>query len=480
MNYSIIKFIIGWVIKVEGVFMLLPAIVSLYYMEIKNFVVFLICASICIILGYLLSYNKPNNTQFYAREGYVTVTLSWLIISIVGAVPFVVTKEIPEIINALFETVSGFTTTGASIVENVDSLSRGILFWRSFSHWIGGMGVLVFLLILLPAMGGQSIYLIKAESTGASVGKLVPKTKKTAFYLYSIYLFMSALMFFLLFLSGMKAFDAICVVFGTAGTGGFGIHGDSIAGYNTYHQIIIGIFMFLFGINFTFYFLLLRKKFKDAFSMEEVKWYFIIFATVVVIITFNILGYYKGNILLAAKESFFQVSSIMTSTGFATTDFDKWPQLSKTLLVMIMFIGACAGSTGGGMKVSRFVIWFKTVVKEIRFLIHPRSIKILKMDGKKIEHETIRAVNVYLFIYILVFAISLIIISTDNLNMTEAFTAVDTTLNNIGPGLGKLGPAGNFASLSVISKIVLIFDMIAGRLEIFPLVVFLMPGTWRK
>lgn len=479
MNYSIIIFIIGWVIKVEGLFMLLPAILSLCYGEIKNSIVFFICGIMCTCLGFFLSKKRPANSQFYAREGYVTVTLSWIVLSIIGAIPFVATGEIPDLIDAMFEIVSGFTTTGASIVEDVESLSYGILFWRSFTHWIGGMGILVFLLILLPVMGGQSIYFIKAESTGASVGKLVPKTKKTAFYLYSIYIFLTALLFFLLFFGGMEAFDAICIAFGTAGTGGFGIRADSIASYSTYHQMVIGIFMFLFGINFTFFFMLVVKKFKDAFSMEEVRWYFIIFAVVVAVITVNITGYY-GSITTAFKQSFFQVSSIMTSTGFATDDFDKWPQLSKTILVMLMFIGACAGSTGGGMKVSRFIIWFKAVVKEIRFLIHPRSIKILKMDGKKIEHTTIRAVNVYLFLYIMIFAFSMLVISCDDVTMTEAFTAVDTTLNNIGPGLGKFGPAGNFSSLNVLSKIVLIFDMLAGRLEVFPLVVLLMPGTWKK
>jgi trk system potassium uptake protein TrkH len=481
MNYDIIFYIIGWVIKVEGLFMFLPALVSFIYGEKDEGLVFLACAALCTFAGILMTRQKPENNQFYSREGYVTVALSWIVLSAVGAVPFVVTGCIPNSVDAMFEIISGFTTTGASIVTDVEALPRGILFWRSFSHWIGGMGILVFLLIMLPVMGGQSIYLIKAESTGASVGKLAPKMKSTAFYLYGIYFFMSLVMLVFLLAGRMKLFDALCVVFGTAGTGGFGTYADSIAGFSTYHQYVIGIFMFLFGINFSFYFLLFNRKIKDAFSMEEVRWYAIIFVVVTVAITMNILNFYGGNFAKAFKYGFFQVSSIMTSTGFATDDFNKWPVFSKTLLVMIMFIGACAGSTGGGMKVSRYIIWFKAVVKELSYLVHPRSIKILKMDGKKIEHETIRAVNVYLFAFVLIFAFSLIILSLDaSIDMTEAFTAVATTFNNIGPGLGSLGPAGNFAHLSSLSKVVLMFDMLAGRLEIFPLLVIFLPGTWKK
>lgn len=480
MNYSIIRFIIGWVIKIEGLFMLMPALVSLYYKEYENFIVFMACAAVFTLLGLFMSGKKPKNTQFYAREGYVAVTLSWIVLSLIGCIPFAVTGEIPDGIDAIFETVSGFTTTGATILTDVESMSYGILFWRNFSNWIGGMGILVFLLIVLPVVGGQSIHLIKAESTGASVGKLVPRTKSTAFYLYSIYILMSAVLFVVLLFLGMKPFEAICAVFGTAGTGGLGVKADSMAGYSSEIQAAIAIAMLLFGVNFTFYFMIIVRRFRDALSMEEVKWYFIIFAVAVVAVACNLFGYYDGNIGESFKQSFFQVSSIMTSTGFATTDFDLWPNFSKSVLIVLMFVGACAGSTAGGIKVSRFLIWFKAVIKEIGMLCHPRSVKILKMDGKKIDHDTIRSVNVYLFLYIIIFVISYLIMILDNLSMEEAFSAVATALNNIGPAVGKLGPSGSFADLSPLSKIVLVVDMLIGRLEVYPVVVFLMPTTWRK
>ena len=480
MNYSIIRFIIGWVIKIEGLFMLMPALVSLYYKEYENFIVFMACAAVFTLLGLFMSGKKPKNTQFYAREGYVAVTLSWIVLSLIGCIPFVVTGEIPDGIDAIFETVSGFTTTGATILTDVESMSYGILFWRNFSNWIGGMGILVFLLIVLPVVGGQSIHLIKAESTGASVGKLVPRTKSTAFYLYSIYILMSAVLFVVLLFLGMKPFEAICAVFGTAGTGGLGVKADSMAGYSSEIQAAIAIAMLLFGVFFSLYFLIIVRRFRDALSMEEVKWYFIIFTVAVVAVACNLFGYYDGNIGESFKQSFFQVSSIMTSTGFATTDFDLWPNFSKSVLIVLMFVGACAGSTAGGIKVSRFLIWFKAVIKEIGMLCHPRSVKILKMDGKKIDHDTIRSVNVYLFLYIIIFVISYLIMILDNLSMEEAFSAVATALNNIGPAVGKLGPSGSFADLSPLSKIVLVVDMLIGRLEVYPVVVFLMPTTWRK
>lgn len=476
MNFGIIGYIVGVVMTIEGAAMLLPWIVSLIYGESSG-ISFLVCAIISGALGLLITRKKPKNTAFFAREGFVMVSLSWIVISLIGAIPFVVSGEIPNVVDALFEIVSGFTTTGSSILTDVESLSKCMLFWRSFSHWIGGMGVLVFILAILPMAGGQNIYLMKAESTGPSVGKLVPKIQKTAFWLYGIYTAMTLIQLVLLLIGKVPVFDAFCLAFGTAGTGGFGVLGDSFASYSAFAQNATTVFMLLFGVNFNFYFLILSRRFKNALAMEDVRWYFIIYIISSVIITLNLIfsGMFNG-----LREVLFQTSSIMTSTGFASADFNLWPSLSRALMIMLMFIGACGGSTGGGMKVTRYVIYAKTVAKEIRQLAHPRSVKILKMDGKPIEHEVIRIVNVYLCTFIMVFAISFIIILTDNFDLTTSFTAVAATLNNIGPGLNMVGPTGSFAEFSMLSKAVFIFDMLAGRLEIFPMIMILLPSTWRK
>lgn len=478
MNYSIIFNIIGWVIKVEGFFMLFPALVALIYKE-NNIGIFFGCAAVYYAVGKLLTLKNPKDSRFYAREGFVAVALSWVVMSILGAIPFIISGEIPSCIDAVFEIVSGFTTTGASILVDVEALSHSMLFWRSFSHWIGGMGVLVFILAILPMAGGQNIYLIKAESTGPEVGKFVPKLQKTAGYLYIIYVAMSLIQLVLLLAGNMPLFDAICDVFGSAGTGGFGIKADSIAGYSTYIQMVTALFMFLFGINFNFYFLLISKRIRAALGMEEVKWYVIIYVVAVVSIVFN-LWKATGVVGINVKDAIFQVSSIMTSTGYATTDFNKWPEFSRYIICVLMFIGACTGSTGGGMKVARFIIYFKQIGKQIGFLIHPRSVKIIRMNGKKLEHDTVRIVNTYLLVYIFIFAISMLILSIDNFDLITTFTAVSATFNNIGPGLNMVGPTGNFFEFSVLSKIVMIFDMLAGRLEIFPLLVLMTPTTWRR
>ena len=478
MNYSIIFNIIGWVIKVEGFLMLFPALVALIYKE-NNIGIFFGCAAVYYAVGKLLTLKNPKDSRFYAREGFVAVALSWVVMSILGAIPFIISGEIPSCIDAVFEIVSGFTTTGASILVDVEALSHSMLFWRSFSHWIGGMGVLVFILAILPMAGGQNIYLIKAESTGPEVGKFVPKLQKTAGYLYIIYVAMSLIQLVLLLAGNMPLFDAICDVFGSAGTGGFGIKADSMAGYSTYIQMITALFMFLFGINFNFYFLLISKRFRAALGMEEVKWYVIIYVVAVVSIVFN-LWKATGVVGINVKDAIFQVSSIMTSTGYATTDFNKWPEFSRYIICVLMFIGACTGSTGGGMKVARFIIYFKQIGKQIGFLIHPRSVKIIRMNGKKLEHDTVRIVNTYLLVYIFIFAISMLILSIDNFDLITTFTAVSATFNNIGPGLNMVGPTGNFFEFSVLSKIVMIFDMLAGRLEIFPLLVLMTPTTWRR
>lgn len=478
MNYSIIIYIIGWILKLEAAFMLLPGITAIIYREKTGFV-FLITMALCLAAGIPLTRKKPKQKAFYTKEGFVTVALSWIVLSIMGAVPFVLSGSIPHPIDALFETVSGFTTTGASILSDVECLPHCVLIWRSFTHWIGGMGVLVFILSLLPLTGGYHMNLMKAESPGPSVGKLVPKVQSTAKILYSIYLGLTLLQIILLLCGKMPLFDTLCTAFGTAGTGGFGIKNNSIAGYSTYIQVVVTIFMILFGINFNVYFFLLTKKFTQAFKCEEVRYYLGIIAVAIIIITFNVRHMF-GSVGEALQHASFQVGSIITTTGFATTDFNLWPQVSRTILIILMFVGACAGSTGGGIKVSRFVILCKTIRKELHLYIHPNAVKKIKMDQKVVPHEVVRATNIFLIVYVLIFFGSVFLIAFDNFDYTTNFTAVAATLNNIGPGLELVGPTQNFNIFSYFSKSILIFDMLAGRLEIFPLLLLFVRDTWKK
>lgn len=478
MNYSIIIFILGWIFKLEAIFMLLPCATSIIYHE-KDGLAFLVTMIICLAVGIPLTRKKPSNKVFHTKEGFVTVALSWIVLSIIGAIPFVISGSIPNPVNALFETVSGFTTTGASILPAVENLSRCVLIWRSFTHWIGGMGVLVFILCLLPLAGGYHMNLMKAESPGPSVSKLVPKVQSTAKILYSIYIVLTILQIIFLLIGKMPLFDSICTAFGTAGTGGFGIKNDSIAGYSTYLQVVITIFMILFGVNFNIYFLLLMKKYTQAFKNEEVRYYLGIIAAAILLITFNIRHMF-GNIGIAFQQAAFQVGSIITTTGFATTDFNQWPVVSKTVLVILMFIGACAGSTGGGIKVSRLVILCKTVRKELHIYLHPNAVKKIKMDNKSIPHDVVRSTNIFFIVYVLIFSASVLLIGFDNYDLTTNFTAVAATFNNIGPGLELVGPVENFNLFSPLSKCILIFDMLAGRLEIFPLLLLFKRDTWKK
>ena len=381
----------------------------------------------------------------------------------------------------MFETISGFTTTGASILSDVEALSPSLLMWRSFTHWVGGMGVLVFVLAILPlAGGGYSMYLMRAESPGPSVGKLTPKVKNTAKILYLIYLVMTVLQMILLLIGGMPLFDSLATSFGTAGTGGFGIWNDSIAHYNSYYlQGVITVFMILFGVNFNVYYLLSIRKWKEALQCDEARVYFGIIACSILVITINIRAMFP-TLFDAFHHAAFQVGTIITTTGFSTVDFDQWPELSKTILVGLMLVGACAGSTGGGMKVSRFIIWFKEIRKEIASLLHPRSVKVLKTEGKVIEPSVVSSVNAYFITYFFLYAASVLIVSLDNFDFTSNFTAVAATLNNIGPGLGAVGPTCNFGGFSILSKLVLMFDMLAGRLELFPMLLLFSPSTWKK
>lgn len=479
MNYGSIRYIIGWILKVEAALMTLPMIVSVVYRE-RTGLYFVMAALLCLGAGVILSLKKPEKTTYYAKEGYISVALGWIVMSIMGCLPFVFSGEIPFFFDALFEIISGFTTTGASILTDVEALSKCMLFWRSFSRWVGGMGVLVFILAILPLAGGEhNLQLMKAESPGPSVSKLVPRLRETAMMLYKIYLGMTVLMIVILAVSGMPLFDTLCLTFGTAGTGGFGVLNSSAAGYTTFQQAVITVFMMLFGVNFSFYFLLLYKKAKDAFSMEEVRWYFVIYFGAVLLITVNLAGQ-AGSVLEHFHHAAFQAASIMTTTGFSTVDFNLWPQLSKAVLLLLMFIGACAGSTGGGMKVSRIVVYMKSIKREMAALIHPRSVKVMKLEGKAVDSAMLRSIFSFLSAYLVIFVVSLLIVTLDGFDLETNFSAVAATFNNIGPGLGGVGPTSNFAGYSVLSKLVLSLDMLIGRLEIFPILLLFAPNTWKK
>ncbi|SET73396.1 TrkH family potassium uptake protein [Lacrimispora sphenoides] len=479
MNKKVIIYLMGWILNIEAVFMLLPCVTALIYKETSGYW-FLAVMAVCGGIGIILTRKKPENMVFFAKEGFVSVALSWIVLSFFGAMPFYLSGEIPRFEDAMFEVISGFTTTGSSILTDVESLSQCMIMWRSFTHWIGGMGVLVFILSLLPLSGGYNMYIMKAESPGPSVGKLVPRVRSTAKILYTIYLFMTVLQIILLLIGGMPLFDSLAISFGTAGTGGFGIKNSSMAFYDSYYlQGVVTVFMILFGINFNVYHLLLTRHPKEAFRCEEARAYLGIIAASVLFITFNIRGSF-GSLFSAFHHAAFQVASIITTTGYSTVDFDLWPEFSKGILVALMFIGACAGSTGGGFKVSRVVILLKAVKKELGSLIHPRSVKVLKLDGKPIEHNVLRSINTFLCAYIVIFTFSVLIVSLDNFDFATNFTAVAATFNNIGPGLAGAGPLQNFSKFSALSKYVMMFDMLAGRLEVFPLLLIFAPSTWKN
>lgn len=473
MNRTMIIYILGCILKTEGVLMALPCLVALIYHESQG-IAYVIVAVLSLIAGMLLTIRKPKDYIIYLKEGCIATSLSWILMGIVGSFPFMITGEIQSFIDALFETVSGFTTTGASILSDVESLSHCSIIWRSFTHWIGGMGVLVFIIAIVPLSGGSNINLMRAESPGPSVGKLVPKVRHTARILYIIYFGLTLLEFIILVMAKMPVFDAVNTSFATAGTGGFGIKNDSIGSYSVAIQWIVTIFMILFGVNFNAYYLLFFGSIKKALSMEEVRVYFGIILAAITAITINIYSMCSG-VWDAITKSAFQVGSIITTTGFSTTDFNLWPQTSKTILVLLMFVGACAGSTGGGIKVSRFVILIKTIIKELNSYIHPRSVKKIKVEGKPVEHEVIRSVNVYMITFILTFVVSVFLVSLEGKDLTTNFTAVAATINNIGPGLELAGPTHNFGHFGILSKIVIVFDMLAGRLELFPMLLLFHP-----
>ena len=481
MNYAIVFRLLGYVLIIEGALLLLPAAASLVYGEWMVLGVFLLTAAVSAGIGYALHTIKPRSKVFYMREGFAATSLCWVFISVMGAVPFVLTGCIPNPVDALFETVSGFTTTGASILPAVEGLPNGILFWRSFTHWVGGMGVLVFVMAILPMGGdGHGMHMLRAEMPGPAVGKLVSRMSDTAKILYGIYLVMTVIEIVLLLAGGMPLFDACIHSFGSAGTGGFSSRNLSVGAYNNpYFEIVIGIFMLLFGINFNLYYFLLVRRFRDVFRSEELWAYVLIVATAVAAITLDIVHMYES-VGTSLRHAFFQVSSIITTTGYATVDFNTWPTFSKAILVALMFIGGCAGSTAGGIKVARVVILQKVSVSEMRRMLHPNAVPAIQFEGKPLNERSIRGVHLFLAVYLMVFVASCLLVSLEQLDLVTTFTAVAACINNVGPGLEIVGPMGNFSSFSPWSKLLLSFDMLVGRLEIFPMLLLFAPSIWKR
>lgn len=480
MKTKVVLHTVGQILLIEAGLLLIPVVVGLIYHEQESVRAFLITVAITAISGALLSLVRPGKKSIYAREGFAITGLSWIALSFFGCLPFVISRQIPGFIDAFFETVSGFTTTGSSILTDIEALDNAMLFWRSFTHWIGGMGILVFSMIIIPLGGKRSMYILRAEAPGPSSSKLVPKMRDTAAILYGIYFAMSALLLAFLLAGGMPLFDGLINVFGTAGTGGFSNHSASIGHYdNEYFEVVISVFMILFGVNFNLYYLIFLRRFKAAVKSEEFHWYLGIIAFAVITIAININSLY-GSLHQALRHSFFSVSSIITTTGFGTMDFDQWPQYSRTILVLLMFIGACAGSTGGGLKVSRVMLLLRTAKRSMRRMIHSRSVESIRFDGRIMEEETLNTCLIYLTIYCLVTVASVVLVSLNNFPFETNVTGVIACMNNIGPGLGMVGPAGNFAAFSGFSKIVLAFDMLAGRLELFPVLFLFSVRTWKR
>ncbi len=480
MNKRLILYILGWVLFIEGLSMQLSTIVGLIYRE-SSYKYFLFIGLSLIVFGGLIVIKKPKDPTMLLKDSFAATTLSWIVLSLAGALPLFFSKTIPSFIDAFFETVSGFTTTGATILTEIESLDKCMLFWRSFSHFLGGMGVVVFLLAIIPKLGGNnSINLMKAESTGPSVGKSMPKLRTYAALLYAIYIGLTAIEFVLLLLGGMNVFDALNTAFATAGTGGFSTYNSSIGHFDSYYlQTVVAVFMMLFGVNFYIYILILTRKFKQILKSEELWLYLILVVGSTVAITINLLSYYD-TLKEALHQSFFYVTSIISSTGFAITDTNPWPAFSVALILILTCIGACAGSTGGGFKVSRIVILFKEIKKEFLLIVHPRNVYTVKVDKKKVSHETARSVSVYLTIYVFLIVITTVLISFNGFDFTTNFTSVLATLNNTGPGFSMVGSAGNYSQFSVFSKLVFCFNMLAGRLELYPLLLIFIPQAWKK
>lgn len=479
MNKRLIAYILGWVLLIEGVCMQLSTIIGLIYKE-SSYLYFLVIGLILIAIGTLIVLKKPQNPTMHIRDGFASTAFSWILLSVAGSLPFYFSGTIPNFLDAIFETISGFTTTGATILTDIEVLDKSMLFWRSFSHFLGGMGVVVFLLALIPKLGGnQSINLMKAESTGPSVSKSMPRLRTYAMWLYGIYIGLTVLEIILLLLGGLDLFDAITVAFSTAGTGGFASYNASIAHYDSYIQTVVAVFMMLFGVNFYVYILILTKRAKQIFKMEELWVYLGLILLSTVAIAVDLLKIYES-FSTAIHQSFFYVTSIISTTGFAITDTNVWPEFSRALIVFITCVGACAGSTGGGFKVSRILITLKEIKKEFLLIIHPRNVYTVKVDGKKVNHDVTRSVSTYTAVYVLIIIITTIIVSFDGYDYITNFTSVLATLNNTGPGLGIVGSAGNYSSFSALSKVVFCFNMLAGRLELYPLLLIFIPSAYKK
>ena len=479
MNKKLVFNVTGKLLLAISGILLLPALISAIYQE-KSLWAFLITSLISLIVGIVLKLlTRGYNNVMYAKEGFLIVALAWVSTSLIGSLPFVISGEIPNFFDAFFETCSGFSTTGASIVGDVEALSHGILFWRSFTHWRGGMGVLVFMIAFISNISDRSIHILRAEMPGPIVGKLTPRAKDTSKVLYIIYFVMTVVQVVLLTAGDMNFFDSLLHTFGTAGTGGFGIKSDGLAGYSSYSQWIITIFMFLFGVNFNLYYLILVKRFNTAIKSSELWVYFGIVMVAGILITANISDLYT-NLSSAVKDAFFQVVSIITTTGYSTADFDLWPTLSRGILFILMFTGACAGSTAGGLKISRVVLLFKMIGKEIKKMVHPRSVSAVNFEGKEVDEQTQRSVTTYFAIYVISMAIIFFILSFEPFSLETNLSAAVSCFNNVGPGLAGVGPMMNYGAYSNFSKLILSFAMLLGRLEIFPLIIAMIPSTWKK
>ena len=484
MNKKIVLHSLAQIALLEAVLMLLPAAVALYYRETETVKVFLIVAATMALLQVpILLLTKTKNADMNFRDGVAIAAMGWIVISFFGALPFYISGEIPSFTDALFESISGFTTTGSSILGDVEALTKGMQFWRCFTHWVGGMGVLVLTVAILPSdKKSSSLQLMRAECPGPTVEKLVPKGKSSALILYVIYTVLTLIMVLFLVIGGMPLYDSVCTTFGTAGTGGFGIKNAGLGFYNSaYIEGVVTVFMILFGVNFNIYYFIVMRRFSAIFKNSELKVYLSIIAVSIGMIIANLMAYGVYNSFSKSfRYTSFQVGSIMTSTGFATADFDQWPEFAKVVLVMLMFIGACAGSTGGGFKVSRVIILVRTAKRNLRKLLHPKSVNVVKSDDKSLNIETVHGVRCYLIIYLLIFIASLLIISLNNMDFTSSFTSVTTCFNNIGPGLSKVGPTCNFSELSNLSKYTLSLDMLLGRLECIPILMMFAPSMWIK
>jgi len=484
LNKRVVLYNLGRITWMASLLLLIPVIVSFVFAD-GCALSFLVSAVLMFGFGFLLTLFKPKKLVSYAKEGFVTAALIWVVFSLFGAMPFVLSKSIPSYIDAFFETVSGFTTTGASVLTNVEIMPPSILFWRSFTHWVGGMGVLALAIALMPKRAGGSadntaVHLLKAETPGPTFGKLVSKLRYNVRILYGIYTVMTVIQVVLLLLGGMPVFDSILTAFGTAGTGGFGIRNSSIAYYNSaYIDAVISIFMMLFGVNFNIYYFILAGKFLKILKSEELRWYLLIMGGATAAITVNILPMYKNG-LEAVRYAFFQVSSLMTTTGYVTADYELWPVFSRIVLVLLMFVGACASSTGGGLKISRVIILVKSAFRELRHQVSPREVHVIRCDDEPQTPEVVKGVSSYFLIYMLIMLLSVLVISLDGFDPTTTATSVIACLNNIGPGLGEVGATGNYAQFSVLSKLVLSFNMLAGRLELYPLLILFSPSIWRK